>query len=213
MPFTLCRWGVFLLANAVWKKYNCSLTENYVWINCSEIQSRNKYVYNYYSSFNIVSIIDDYLPAGSSEQNKMPPTVASTTINSETVILGGTYYSAYPIGYTADGYYRHNALCRLQIIKEISENTWQVNIFQRLVKQTPTYYKDTYIGEVTAPQGTYPANGRHSDGYWYVFDRLLSDVKVQVNGIWKDASEVYVNVNGIWKKSDTIKSNVNGIWK
>lgn len=28
---------------------------------------------------------------------------------------------------------------------------------------------NTYYGIVTGNQGDYPANGRHSDGYWYVF--------------------------------------------
>lgn len=38
----------------------------------------------------------------------------------------------------------------------------------------PEYSQGLYIGEVTAEEGSYPNNGRHSDGYWYVKDRLAN---------------------------------------
>lgn len=34
------------------------------------------------------------------------------------------------------------------------------------------YAQGSYIGEVTAEDGTYPTNGLHTDGFWYVRDRL-----------------------------------------
>ncbi len=52
-------------------------------------------------------------------------------------------------------------------------DTPKVDYAVRQVKETSEasgYSKgNTYYGIVTGSQGDYPANGRHSDGYWYVF--------------------------------------------
>lgn len=36
--------------------------------------------------------------------------------------------------------------------------------------------KDTFISEVIAPNGTYPSNGLHTDGYWYVDMGVLNNI-------------------------------------
>ncbi|KFM92910.1 fibronectin type III domain-containing protein [Paenibacillus macerans] len=37
-----------------------------------------------------------------------------------------------------------------------------------------TYSRGAFIGDVQAPDGTYPNNGRHSDGYWYVKGEVIN---------------------------------------
>lgn len=73
------------------------------------------------------------------------------------------------------------------------------------------YKKGTFIAEITAEYGSLPQNGKHSDGYWYVFEKMLSQVWVNFNGVWKKCS-CLSNVSGVWKKGE-MKKNINGIWK
>ncbi|WP_270619788.1 fibronectin type III domain-containing protein [Paenibacillus macerans] len=37
-----------------------------------------------------------------------------------------------------------------------------------------TYSRGAFIGDVQAPDGTYPNDGRHSDGYWYVKGEVIN---------------------------------------
>lgn len=41
---------------------------------------------------------------------------------------------------------------------------------------------------------------------------MASTVYVNVNGVWKQASDYYVNVNGTWKTGQAIQANVQGSW-
>ena len=48
---------------------------------------------------------------------------------------------------------------------------WEYNFeFDQIatVSSTPVMQKTTYISKVTALTATYPVNGVHTDGYWYV---------------------------------------------
>lgn len=74
------------------------------------------------------------------------------------------------------------------------------------------YARGSYIAEITAEYGTYPDNGRHSDGYWYTFVKMFSVTWIKVGGVWKLSNEVFVKINGVWHKSE-VKKNINGIWK
>ena len=44
---------------------------------------------------------------------------------------------------------------------------WRVQYYE--LKETTYYVKGSLVGEVNSTEsGTYPSNGRHTDGYWYV---------------------------------------------
>lgn len=45
---------------------------------------------------------------------------------------------------------------------------WYEPVFETRTVVNTEYYRGSYIGTVTAPAGTYPADGQASDGYWYV---------------------------------------------
>jgi hypothetical protein len=48
--------------------------------------------------------------------------------------------------------------------------------------------------------------------YWYIPTQQLN-IKVNVNGTWKDIISTKVNVGGEWKDVMSAKVNVNGTWK
>lgn len=72
------------------------------------------------------------------------------------------------------------------------------------------YSRGTYVNEITAEEGTYPANGKHTDGYWYVKDRVATIARINDNGTIKNISEAYYNDNGTIKKIAKIVYNDNG---
>lgn len=37
------------------------------------------------------------------------------------------------------------------------------------------YRKDMYLSEITSDNGSLPNNGKHTDGFWYVFKNLVED--------------------------------------
>lgn len=37
--------------------------------------------------------------------------------------------------------------------------------------------------------------------------------KVNINGVWKNASDVKVNIDGVWKNATDAWVNINGVWK
>lgn len=41
---------------------------------------------------------------------------------------------------------------------------------------------------------------------------LLQSLKINVNSIWKDG-QPFVNINGVWKPASDIWTNINGVWK
>lgn len=80
--------------------------------------------------------------------------------------------------------------------------------------RTRTITKGSYIGEVVAEDGTYPANGLHTDGYWYVKDRLaFPEMWCNINGVNRKAEAGWVNINGTWRSIEEIYVKVNGVWR
>lgn len=73
--------------------------------------------------------------------------------------------------------------------------------------------KNSYVGEVIADVGTLPNDGYAKDGYWYTFIKLVSEMSVNINGVWKNAYDAWANINGVWKPQNEMKANVNGIWR
>lgn len=49
-------------------------------------------------------------------------------------------------------------------------DTIEIMVYRPVYAQNITYSQGSYIADVTAEtENAYPTNGRHSDGYWYVF--------------------------------------------
>lgn len=46
-----------------------------------------------------------------------------------------------------------------------------------------------------------------------VSEKDLQNIKVKVNGVWKNTSNIYVKVNGIWKQAEKVYVKINGIWR
>lgn len=75
------------------------------------------------------------------------------------------------------------------------------------------YSKGTHITDVIADLNSLPADGRHSNEYWYVFVKMASDLKANVSGTWRDIPTGWINDSGIWKPQSELKCNVSGIFK
>jgi len=39
------------------------------------------------------------------------------------------------------------------------------------------------------------------------------DVKVKVDGVWRDYSDGFVKVDGVWRKIDEIHTKIDGVWR
>ena len=76
------------------------------------------------------------------------------------------------------------------------------------------YSKGELIEEgIIAEDGTYPDNGRHTDGYWYVKGALVApNIPVKVNSKWHN-SESFVKVNGTWKQVTEAFVKIDGEWE
>lgn len=87
---------------------------------------------------------------------------------------------------------------------------WTISVYGR----TRSYAPGSYIGEVVAEDGTYPNNGLHSDGYYYIKDRqAFPEMWVNINGTNRKAEAGWVNVNGTWRSIEEIYVKVNGVWR
>lgn len=65
---------------------------------------------------------------------------------------------------------------------------------------------------MVAEDGTYPANGRHTDGYWYVRGVLaFPEFQMKINGLLKTSEAGWVKVGGALREIDTITVKVNNI--
>lgn len=81
-------------------------------------------------------------------------------------------------------------------------------------RRTRTITKGSYIETIVAEDGTYPDDGLHSDGYWYVKKGLaVPQLKINVDGVWKAISECLVNIDGVWRNVFSAQININGVWK
>lgn len=75
----------------------------------------------------------------------------------------------------------------------------------RILENVPvySYSKGSYIEDVVAPDGTYPSNGKHSDGYWYVRGEKANKAPSQPSSIKVEPTEPYIggNVSVSWGQS------------
>ena len=84
---------------------------------------------------------------------------------------------------------------------------WPSNKYTLTVSQV----MDKFVGEVIAPDGTYPDNGyNENDGYYYVKDRVAIEFKSRISGAWVSTTP-YVRVNGVWQTAQ-VHPRVDGAW-
>lgn len=133
---------------------------------------------------------------------------------------GSTYnFSGERYWKTGTGYnlYTNTNELERSYLKEITGSKvddWTRNLTEETFGKTRDYKAGSYIGEVTAEDGTYPNNGLHSDGYYYIKDRqAFPEMWVNINGTNRKAEAGWVNVNGIWRSIEEIYVKVNGVWR
>lgn len=61
---------------------------------------------------------------------------------------------------------------------------------------TTQYHQGSYIEDLKAEDGTYPENGRHSDGYWYVKSGKVITKHIKKDGKTYEVDEQYIMYNG-----------------
>lgn len=88
-----------------------------------------------------------------------------------------------------------------------------IYIYNSVEKILVDYSKGSYISDVIAEYSSLPADGKHSDGYWYMFVKMASDLKVNVGGVWRDAPIGYINDGGILRPQAELKVKIDAIWR
>lgn len=73
--------------------------------------------------------------------------------------------------------------------------------------------KDTLIETLTAEEGTYPDDGIHTDGYWYVKIKLaFPTMRILRDGQWAEVETGFVLKDGVWKPIEEIYKLQDGQW-
>lgn len=85
---------------------------------------------------------------------------------------------------------------------------------KKICDSTAIERSGTFVADIIAEEGTYPANGKHSDGYWYIKGKQVApNVYAKVNGVWKSTNTMYIVVSGLQKEVDGLWVNLNGVWR
>lgn len=109
---------------------------------------------------------------------------SNDTKNADTAFYGHSNYGfssssgLYTIGaentyYTNATYYRGGgtSLMEFQLYDSsggVANYRYRTKTATKTTSSYGNYSRGSYVGQVFAEDGTYPSNGRHSDGYWYV---------------------------------------------
>lgn len=144
-----------------------------------------KYIYKKYNSTKVLSQNAVYREVQVSSTSSrlyeaMPKSgYLSYNFDSTTGLFSGVNYKTLKdLDYSLVTFYEPsgNTLTRYNTdLIEDNNRTYIVTFRSKLVSNAVyTDVKSSYIGEVTAEDGTYPQNGKAADGYWYVRDRLAN---------------------------------------
>jgi hypothetical protein len=144
----------------------------------------DKYFYNRYNAVITSSTYSN--PTGFSTPS--PPTVYDKngyvvrysapgySFNStQGFIPAGTYVSDanYVAGFSYWSSILHYVVIRYEI-NSITDTTYTASVAMAYCTVTDNYSQGTLItSNIVADDGTYPDNGRHTDGYWYVKGNLV----------------------------------------
>lgn len=72
-----------------------------------------------------------------------------------------------------------------------------------------------HTSNIIAEDGTYPANGKHTDSYWYIRRGVAlvnPALSVNIDGAWSTYDDGWVNIDSVWRQIDTIHVNIDGTW-
>ena len=73
--------------------------------------------------------------------------------------------------------------------------------------------KNARQADVTAEDGTYPDDGIHTDGYWYVkIKKAFPVMRILRDGQWVEVDTGYVLKDGVWKQIEEIYKLHDGQW-
>jgi hypothetical protein len=109
------------------------------------------------------------------------------------------------------------------VFVEYATGQYPYRRFERYINCTPEKYtRGSFIENVIAPDGTYPNDGRHSDGYWYVKGSIANTAPTITLSTTNNQtlSEVTgyntISINGTAKDTDvgdtlTIKYTIDGV--
>lgn len=102
----------------------------------------------------------------------------------------------------------------MRVSTPTSPNTWTLDDYLE-ANSIVSYSKGSLVqSNIIAADGTYPVNGRHTDGYWYVRGALVFPaISVNIGGVQKAGVSGAVNIDAVWKPFNDMWVNVGGIWK
>ena len=179
------------------------------------------YLYDRYNAIkSTVTIEDDWSPTtiGALQEGYGRQVLPYYTFNDGAYTLYGTQYifqsnSYNQVGYTGGG----SSILRLSNPRLVSSTVWNYDQNYKGTKQAEIYNRGSLVStNMVAENGTYPVDGRHSDGYWYIRKGLAwtpPAISVKIGGGFRAYSDGWVKVNGTWRKIDEIHTKINGVWR
>ena len=120
---------------------------------------------------------------------------ADITLNGKKFLSGGTLKDIQPSKWTVPFtiYFPHKTgWYRVDNVGNVSNLPCTVRLYS-----TQTFGTAASTGAVAVP----------------VKENDVRNIKVKINGVWKNISNVYVKVNGIWKQAEKMYAKINGIWR
>ena len=146
--------------------------------------------------------------AGKVDIATMVASVASSMVVGDVVLTSSSHISAFNSG--GDTYLRYvtsvsSGMSGSYKIKSGTgaNKSWLAN--QRI--------KNTRQADVIAEEGTYPDNGIHTDGYWYVkIKKAFPTMRILRDGQWVEVDTGYVLIAGAWKQIQDIYVLRDGAW-
>ena len=82
------------------------------------------------------------------------------------------------------------------------------------IKTEPTVIPQDFLESFSAEEGSYPDNGMHEDGFWYVKVKpAFPTIRTLSNGQWIEAESGFVLKDGVWKPIEDIFVLKDGQWK
>lgn len=171
-----------------WREYNNSTYRAYV-LDTKSVQNWHRGV-TLWSSYKLDSPSGDISPSGrevvassatqgntayyitSSKRNMYRGTIEYNSDNRGWELFANRQYLPLRVTYNEKGTYRGNVTSADSSAYPIDGQ--QGDYWYDTRTSETSYSRGDYIEEVTAEDGAFPNNGRHTDGYWYVKDRAAN---------------------------------------
>lgn len=177
------------MANAIYQKFVAG--DNGAWV---LTWGGNQQAYasgiSYYTSYDFNANTGQFTPTGSTFSDTIQDQRTGYRLSGSTPVQIYTY---------ADNSFQNgkNLICNGTI--------------RYLPDRSDRYYKGRLIGTVELPHGSVPENGVQ-DGYWYVFQRMVTPLWARTGGVWHPGYAFFGKVDGVWKNEAKLSARVGGIW-